>query len=128
MTQKPTYEDLMERVKELEKKVSGSRKVDAALRESEGILGGVLQSIGDHISLLDKNLNILWANETSRKIFGNNIVGKKCYEAFHQREVPCDPHPCLTLKAFQDGEIHEHETQVIDKDGRFFFIVPPMSP
>ncbi|MBW1724752.1 MAG: PAS domain-containing protein [Deltaproteobacteria bacterium] len=121
MTQKPTYEDLMERVKELGKKVSGSRKVDAALRESEGILGGVLQSIGDHISLLDKNLNILWANETSRKIFGNNIVGKKCYEAFHQREVPCDPHPCLTLKAFQDGEIHEHDTQVIDKDGKPIF-------
>jgi PAS domain S-box-containing protein len=121
MTQKPRHEDLMERVKELENKVSGRRKVDAALRESEGILGGVLQSIGDHISLLDKNLNILWANETSRKIFGNNIVGKKCYEAFHQREVPCDPHPCLTLKAFQDGEIHEHETQVIDKDGKPIF-------
>jgi len=122
MTQKSAYEASIQPGKGFEKKVTGSRKVDAVLTESEGILGGVLFSIGDHISLLDKNFNILWANETSKKFFGNNIVGKKCYEAFHQREVPCDPHPCLTLKAFQDGEIHEHKTQVIDKDGqtRFF--------
>ena len=122
MTQKPAYEAAIPRGKGFEKKVSGSRKVDAVLTESEGILAGVLRSIGDHISLVDKKLNILWANDTARKIFGNNIVGKKCYEAFHQREIPCGPHPCLTLKAFQDGEIHEHNTQVIDKDGqtRFF--------
>ena len=122
MTQKPAYEAAIPRGKGFEEKVSGSRKVDAVLTESEGILAGVLRSIGDHISLLDKNLNILWANDTAKNIFGHNIVGKKCYEVFHQREVPCDPHPCLTLKAFQDGAIHEHKTQVIDKDGqtRFF--------
>ncbi|MBW2573595.1 MAG: hypothetical protein JRE61_15040 [Deltaproteobacteria bacterium] len=111
MTQKPTYEDLMERVKELEKKVSGSRKVDAALRESEGILGGVLQSIGDHISLLDKNLNILWANETSRKIFGNNIVAlaiissaKNAMKLFIKEKFLVTHILALRLRPFRTGK------------------------
>jgi PAS domain S-box-containing protein len=121
MTQKTAHEALIPREKRLVKKVSNNRKVHAALTESEGILGGVLRSIGHHITLLDKDLNILWANDTSKKIFGHNIVGKKCYKAFHQREVPCEPHPCLTLRAFQDGGIHEHNTQVIDKDGKTIF-------
>jgi len=75
----------------------------------------MLNSIGDHVSMLDEELNITWANETAKKIFGNDIIGKKCYEAYHRRTQPCEP--CLTLKTFRDGGIHEHDTRVIDKDG-----------
>ena len=81
----------------------------------------MLQSIGDHMSKIDKDLNILWANETAKKIFGNDITGRKCYEVYHHRKEPCEPYPCLTLKAFQDGKIHEHETQVIAKDGELIY-------
>ena len=93
------------------------KKAEEALRESESKLGAMLESIGDHMSMLDKELNIIWANKTAQKIFGNNIIGKKCYEVYHKRKEPCDPHPCPALKAFQDGKIHEHDTQVIDKNG-----------
>jgi len=54
-------------------------------------------------------------------VFGNDIIGKKCYEVYHQRKEPCKPYPCLTLKAFQDGEVHKHDTQVIDQDGEKIF-------
>ena len=33
----------------------------------------MLQSIGDHISMMDKDLNIIWANETAKILFGNDI-------------------------------------------------------
>jgi signal transduction histidine kinase/AmiR/NasT family two-component response regulator len=72
------------------------------LRESEGKLHAMLQSIPDHMSMLDRDLNIVWANETARKAFGDDI----------------EPFPCLTLKAFRDGRIHQHQTRVVDKDGR----------
>ncbi len=94
------------------------RRAEKALRESEGKLNSMLQSIGDHMSMMDKDLNILWANEIARRIFGNDIVGKKCYEAYHGRQKPCEPYPCITLKAFEDGKVHEHDTQVTDKDGK----------
>jgi PAS domain S-box-containing protein len=97
------------------------KRAEEALRESEGKLNAMLDSIGDHMSMMDEDLNILWANKTAKKIFGNDIIGKKCYEAYHRRKEPCEPYPCLTLKAFEDGKIHEHDTQVIDKDGRTIY-------
>jgi len=96
--------------------------VEEALRESEGKLNAMLQSITDPMSMMDENLTILWANEPAKRLFGKDIIGKKCYEAYHLRPGPCDPYPCRTLKAFRDGKIHHHETTVIDSQGenRFF--------
>ncbi|MFH0897941.1 MAG: PAS domain S-box protein, partial [Candidatus Bathyarchaeota archaeon] len=101
--------------------ITERKKFEEALRESEGKLNAMLQSIGDHMSMIDKDLNIIWANETARRIFGNDIIGKKCYEAYHRRKEPCAPYPCLTLKAFQDGKVHGHEIQVIGKTGEITY-------
>jgi PAS domain S-box-containing protein len=98
--------------------ISEKKRAEEALRASEGKLNAMLQSIPDHMSMLDKDLNILWANETAKQCFGKDIVGKKCYEVYHQRQNPCEPYPCLTLRAFQDGKIHRHETSVVDKNGQ----------
>lgn len=109
---------LRQKITELEASDTARKQADKAFRESEAIHMTMLQSIGDHVSMMDKDLNILWANETARRLFGNDIVGKKCYEAYHQREEPCKPHPCLILRTLQDGKVHEHDTQVVDKDAR----------
>ncbi|MGD9082150.1 MAG: PAS domain S-box protein [Desulfobacterales bacterium] len=101
--------------------ITERKRAEEALRESQGKLNAMLQSICDHMSMMDKDLNIIWANKIAKEVFGNDIIGKKCYEVYHQRKVPCEPYPCLTLKAFQDGKIHEHDTQVIDKDGKEIF-------
>ena len=98
------------------------KESEKKLRESEGKLEAMLGSLTEHMSMMDKDLNIIWANKTAMNVFGDDIVGKKCYEAYHQRNKPCEPYPCLTLRVFQDGKVHEHDTQVIDKDGntRYF--------
>jgi len=69
------------------------------------------------MSMMDRDLNIIWANEIAKNMFGDDLVGRKCYEAYHHRKTPCEPYPCITLKAFQDGKIHARETEVIDKNG-----------
>jgi PAS domain S-box-containing protein len=94
-----------------------SKIKDTQFQENGGTLAAMLQSIGDHVSIMDVDLNIIWANDVAKKIFGNDIIGKKCYEAYHERSEPCEPSPCLTQKAFADGKIHEHDTEVIDKNG-----------
>ena len=101
--------------------ITDRKRMEEALYESNSKLSAMLASIGDHMSMMDEDLNIIWANEIAEKIFGNDIIGKKCYEVYHKRTEPCEPYPCITLKAFQNGKIHEHETQVIDKDGKTFF-------
>ena len=102
--------------------VTARKRAEEALKASEGKLNAMLQSIGDHMSMMDEDLNVIWANEKAMNIFGDDIVGRKCYKAYYGRNESCEPHPCLTLKAFQDGKVHEHDTQVIDKDGntRYF--------
>ncbi|NIO85681.1 MAG: hypothetical protein GTN53_34515, partial [Candidatus Aminicenantes bacterium] len=61
--------------------------------------------------------NIIWANDVAREIYGEDIVDRKCYEVYHQKNKPCEPYPCPTLQAFQDGKVHQYETQVTDKEG-----------
>ena len=85
--------------------------------EKDGTLAAMLQSIGDHISIMDADLNIVWANDVAKEKFGEDIIGKKCYQSYHNRSKPCEPSPCISKRAFADGNIHEHNTEVVDKDG-----------
>jgi PAS domain S-box-containing protein len=102
--------------------ITGRKETEEALRQSEGKLHAMLQSMTDPMNMMDEDLTIIWANDTAKRYFGADIVGRKCYEAFHQRQTPCEPYPCLALKAFRDGKMHRHETAVIDAHGqtRFF--------
>jgi len=102
--------------------ISELKRAEDALRESEGKLNAMLQSISDPVSMMDKDLTVMWANEPAKRYFGKDIIGKKCYEEYHRRPGPCEPYPCITLKAFLDGKEHHHVTTVIDNQGekRFF--------
>jgi PAS domain S-box-containing protein len=95
--------------------ITERKRGEEALRESEGKLNAMLQSVPDIMSMMDKDLTIMWANEPAKRYFGKDIIGKKCYEAYHLRPDPCEP--CLTLKTFLDGKTHQHETTVIDSQG-----------
>jgi PAS domain S-box-containing protein len=112
---------LRQRIVELEAVEINRKQSDDSLLWNKGKLNNVLQSIGDHMSMMDKDLNIIWANKVAMDAFGNDIIGKRCYEVYHKRTEPCEPYPCLTLKAFQDGGGYEHDTQVIDKDGKIIY-------
>jgi PAS domain S-box-containing protein len=103
--------------------ITTQKRSEEKLRESEGKLNAMLQSIPDHMSVMDKELNIVWANETALRGFGTDIIGRKCYEAYHRRKEPCEPYPCLTLKAFKDGGVHEHNTEVVDKRGKTIYFL-----
>jgi PAS domain S-box-containing protein len=98
------------------------KQLEEELRHSEGKLAGMLESMSDIISMVDRDLNILWVNECARRDFGSDLIGRKCYEVYHQRKTPCHPYPCSVLKAFHDGKMHQHEVTLIDKKGetRFF--------
>jgi PAS domain S-box-containing protein len=112
---------LKQKIKELEHSESERQLAEQRLQESESKLNAMLQSMPDHMSMMDKELNLVWANEAAKRMFGNDIIGRKCYEAYHRRKEPCEPYPCLTLKAFNDGGIHEHETDVVDAAGKAIY-------
>jgi len=100
---------------QLQKEISDHRSTEEALRESEGMLSGIVAGVTDHMTTMDKEYNILWANDMAREAFGDDLVGQKCFQALHGYGKPC--HPCVVKQCFEDGEPHEHETEVTGNDG-----------
>lgn len=95
--------------------ITAQEEAKEAVRASEDKLAGILDSVTDHMSMVDEELNIVWANRVARRLFGEELVGKKCFTVYHNAEEPCQP--CICRRAFQDGLQHEHETEVIDGSG-----------
>jgi len=93
------------------------RQAYKALRQSKGTLKAILGSISDPICMLDPQRKVLWANVPARGLYGEDLVGRKCYEILHQRSEPC-PGPCPALRAFADSQIHERQTCITDPQGR----------
>jgi PAS domain S-box-containing protein len=95
--------------------ITEHKRAEDALRESEEKIAGIVSSITDHMSMMDEQHDIVWANDVAKRLFGPDVVGKKCYTAYHRRDKVCEP--CIVEKTFTDGKIHEHETEVIKSDG-----------
>jgi len=100
---------------ELEQVVSERKQAEEALRESEEKLAGILASVTDHMGMIDDQHNIVWANDFAKKLFGEDIIGRKCYNIYHRHDKPCKS--CVVRRCFEDRNIHEHETEAILADG-----------
>jgi len=121
MNAKLTKKELEQKICDLEQESAVIRQTLENYKKNEEKYIAMLSSIGDHMSMMDRDLNIIWANKVATDLFGDDLVGRKCYQAYHNRSEPCEPHPCISLKAFQDGNVHKHETTVLDKNGEKIF-------
>ena len=84
------------------------------LKGSHQLLSGIISSLTEMIFLIDRELNIIWANNAAKNILGNILSGKKCYEVFQHQNKPCEN--CIGLRTFLDGLIHENENKMMDVD------------
>lgn len=91
------------------------KAAEKALREGEEKLAGIINSINDHMVMLDEDLNILWANNTAKKAFGNDLENRKCHEIFAGLHRPCED--CIAEKCFQEGRMQEREINLKKENG-----------
>jgi PAS domain S-box-containing protein len=77
--------------------ISDRKAAEEAVRESEKFLQEVFDGIQDGLSVIDTNLEILQVNQWIESIHGDGqpIVGRKCYEVYHDRKTPCPRCPVL---------------------------------
>jgi len=81
----------------------------------------IFNSIEHNLSIMDKNLNILWSNKAYIERIGMNaedIYGKKCYALWHKRISPCEGCPCV--QALKTGNIETGER--ISNEGRHYIL------
>jgi PAS domain S-box-containing protein len=91
---------------------------EAALRDSQEKLAGVMDAVTDHLSLIDEQYNVVWANDALKDIFGSEMIGKKCHAAYFRSDRPCEP--CVVKKTFSDSKIHQGEREFTAANGKNF--------
>ena len=108
MTTKPTYKELEKRVKEVEKETVEHKQSEEELRESEAQKKAILDASIDRIRLVDTDMRIIWANQTTTRELSmapEDLRGKFCYQVLVGRDTPCPK--CPSKKALTSGNL-EH--------------------
>lgn len=83
----------------------------------DDVLRGIVTALDAGLSVVDKNLNILWTNENLRRMLHSkhNLVGKKCYEVYG---CECkEMNDCSSLGGLSRGERQVSDTQLITEKG-----------
>jgi PAS domain S-box-containing protein len=121
MAKTPTYEELEQRVKALEKlaleRKKGKEPVTDSVEEKETILN----SLVEHVIRQDTDMRVLWANRAaceSVSLTREQLFGRFCYEIWPKRSDPCPD--CPLKKAMETGQPKEAEK--LTPDGRAWFI------
>jgi two-component system, NtrC family, response regulator HydG len=94
-------------------------KTDSLLLHGEALFDAVLNTVSDAVTVIDKDLNVLFQNEAVQQIYGANI-GKKCFEAYRGRQEPCEN--CIILEVIQDGKPRNALRDIQLPDGKILWM------
>lgn len=94
--------------------ISALKLINQELDEKKQKLEAMIDSIPDHMTLLDRNRTIIWANHVAQDHFGSDMVGKTC-DAAYPHGGRCEH--CIVNQVFQSGTLQEKEEEIIVQDG-----------
>jgi PAS domain S-box-containing protein len=75
-------------------------QIDTSVLHKEGLFTAILKTVSDGITVIDKDLKILFQNEAIYQIFGLQ-TSRFCYNAYRGRDEPCEE--CIILEVIKDG-------------------------
>ena len=117
MCRKLTYEELLQKVKELEGEVVAEREqLTENLRDTSTLLETILDAIPDVIGLQDRHHGIIRYNDAGYRFVNmsyDEIHGKKCYELIG-RNMPCKL--CATSETYKTKRPSRVEKYVDEMD------------
>lgn len=65
----------------------------------------IIESMGDGMDIVDKDFRIQFMNKKFLRLFGDEAVGRTCYEVYMGRKKPCDE--CPVVKGIEKIDILE---------------------
>ncbi len=95
--------------------------MEGKLRRLQDEKSMIADLTSEMFSYYDTSLNIIWVNKATSemlKIPEKEIIGKKCYQLWHQRNEPCKN--CPVIRAAQSLKPESHEIQT--PDGNYYFL------
>ncbi len=98
--------------------VTERRKLEEEVARTRDELQVLFNSITDGINVVDRDYNIIKANEGMAKQRGvpvEDMIGHKCYEIFYNRQKPCEN--CLVEETLKTGKTYFKTRERIRSDG-----------
>ncbi len=105
--------------------ITERREAEEKLRKSEQEKSLILESSPDLITYQNLDHEVIWTNERAAKSTNekpSELVGRKCYEIWHNREEPCEE--CPVEKATETGRIQSGEIEEPDGTTLLIFAAP----
>jgi len=95
--------------------ITDRKRTEQLLMRSEHEKEMILNSIFENFIYFDPELRIQWANQAAAQSVGRTpaeLLGRHCYEIWHQRSEPCQN--CPVIKARETGLAQQLETTTPD--------------
>ena len=113
--------ELMKANEQLQREITERKGAEEALRRAEHEKAIILDNMLEHVEYYDTQMRVLWANRASCQSVGlaaDQLVGRHCYEIWHQRSESCVG--CPAVRACETGQLQEGE--ITTPDGTVWFI------
>ena len=102
--------------KEVRKKLKELENLNLKLAHRRNRLEAIFESINDGLSILNRDLDIVFANRVQEAMFPDHpLVGGKCFNSFFDKKTAC--RNCPALKTIETGEPLQGE--ILVKKGHF---------
>jgi two-component system sensor kinase FixL len=97
---------LKKSIAELNNEIIERKKSEEKLRYNQHFLDNIFDSIQHGINIMDTDLNIIKVNTWMENAHRNSmpLVGKKCFEAYHNRHSFCEG--CPSVHTLKTGQPH----------------------
>lgn len=118
-------QDEISLVMEVALDISEVNRLQTELAATQKKYEHLFNAVPCYISVQDRDMNIIDANERFHRDFGFDR-GDKCHQAYKNREDICED--CPVQKTFHDGGSHQRETVVTSKDGQQYNILVWTAP
>ncbi len=94
--------------------ITDRKKIEEALEAGKDFLNNIFNSVQDGLIVLHHDLSITHANQSIYRWFPEttDLIGKKCYQAFHDLSEPCADCPALKAVAAETTIVKEKQVQV----------------
>jgi PAS domain S-box-containing protein len=99
--------------------ITERNQTEVALQEEKNKLQSVISAMENGLTIQDRDFNIIYQNEVSKRSSGGDRIGEKCYRAYEDRDEVCEG--CPVQKAFNDGKSHTTERLGTGPSGEVIF-------
>ncbi len=102
--------------KEVRSKIKELERLNTELTRRHNKLEAIFNSMGDGLTILDRDLTIVFANNVQRNMFPEiGLIGKKCHRVFFRLQTTC--RSCPAIKTLESGKTLQGESLI--RDGEF---------